>query len=93
MDLDMALNSSMGWDLTMASGDRAGYSQQAVPLFTTHKQFRLSRSYLSNTYLRILVVSAAGGPHGNRQEFFSHSGLRLTWSQEDLWISLPDHAT
>ena len=31
-DPDTVLRSSMGWDITMVSGGRVGYSQQTIPL-------------------------------------------------------------
>jgi hypothetical protein len=40
-DTDMTLKDSMGWDFTMASGSRAGYSQQTTPLRPARLQFHL----------------------------------------------------
>lgn len=75
MNPDKALSYNTGWDLTLASDSRPGYSQQLllsalecpVPsLLTVLKLLCFSFSPTSTTYLLLLWVGqGAGGPLGH----------------------------
>lgn len=51
MNLNMALSSHLGWNLTMAPGGEAGHSQQVIPFYLHNAQGALLPflSHLSTT--------------------------------------------
>lgn len=70
----MALGISLGWDLTMAPGSRAGLFQQASPLYLRVYSFislnnaeaalLLFLFHLTTVYSHTVLAPTAGRPHG-----------------------------
>lgn len=70
----VALSSSTEWNFTMASGVRADYEYEALPLHphisssvslhNAQTTLLLFLSHLSTTRLYIIVAPTKGGPHG-----------------------------
>jgi hypothetical protein len=69
----MTLSGSIGWDFTMTSGGRVGYSHQAVPFHpevsrptSLHSVLLLFLSHISTSYFLIIVTFTSSGPQGGQ---------------------------